>query len=214
MAKGFKYSLSIETARTPLAGGNVQLDAWVSSSMGFEDPGVFLLHRRRTLVNKDATPLFETFANPCTLVEYPYRFVERNYGMYRDRAVSLVFGSSWEADVFESKMEERRGRLVETMNGMSADIGSSLAETLNGVEIRASGESRPYMMIQAVAPDGSDPFVFQADAGGFSRFVGVYGVTAEQGVRKNRLEVIAYSTRAPLFLDLIRTDLTRRCDIS
>ena len=205
-----EYSLSIETERTPLAGGKVQLDAWVSSSMGFEDPGVFLLHRRRSLVNKDATPLFETFANPCTLVEYPYRFVERNYGMYRDRAVSLVLGSSREADVFETNMEGRRAKLVSYMNAMSGELDEFLTEVVGNVEIRTSSSSRPYMMIKAVSTDGSDPFVFQVDKGGFSRFVGLYGETEEQGVRRGSLEVVTYSTRAPLFLDLIRTDFRNR----
>lgn len=205
-----EYSLSIETSKTTLAGGKVQFEAWVSSCMGFEDPGVFLLHRKRSLVNTDATPLFETFVNPCNLVEYPYRFVERNYGMYRDRAVSIILDSRKDAEVFEGKLEDRRGKLVSFMNEMSSSLESASVETIKGVEVRTSRSDQPFMMIKATATDGSDPFVFQIDKNAFSRFVGIYGETALPGIRKGSLEVIAYSTRAPIFLDLLKTDLTGR----
>ena len=205
-----EYSLSIETSKTTLAGGKVQFEAWVSSCMGFDDPGVFLLHRRRSLVNTDATPLFETFANPCNLVEYPYRFVERNYGMYRDRAVSIILDSRKHAEAFEAKLEDRRGKLVSFMNEMSSSLESASVETVKGVEIRASRNDQPFMMIKAVCTDGSDPFVFQVDGEVFSRFVGIYGETNLPGIRKDSLEIITYSTRAPIFLDLLRTDLTGR----
>lgn len=205
-----EYSLSIETEKTRLAGGKMQFDAWVTSSMGFEDPGVFLLHRKRSLVNTDATPLFETFANPCTLVEYPYRFVERNYGMYRDRAVSIVFDTRDEADRFGSTIEERTGKLVSYMNEMSAGIESSAVETVGNVELRTSSDKRPYMMIKAVCTTNDDPFVFQTDKGGFSRFMGIYSPYVSEGIRKGSLEIITYSTRAPIFLDLLKYDLLNR----
>lgn len=201
-----EYALSIESERTELAAGMTRLDLWVSMAMGFEDPGMFLLHRRRSLVNKDATPGFETFANPCTLVEYPYRAVERNHGLYRDRGVSLTFGPDEDVDTFLEDIEDRRSKLVGFMNAMSSSLDSAMPEQIKGVELKASRDDLPFMMIEAAAVDGSSPFVFEIDKTGFSRFIGLDG----EGIRKGSLEVVAYSTRAPMFLDFLRTDLRNR----
>lgn len=204
-----EYALSIQNEKTALSGGKTRLDMWVSLSQGFEDPGVFLLHRRRSLVNKDAPPLFETVANPCTLVEYPYMFVERNYGLYRDRAVSLVFDDRDEMSSFLSVVEEKRARLVNLMNGMDADLEASPVETVAEVSIRKSDKERGFMMIDFHAASGL-PFVFREERM-FSRFVGVAGDMdpIPDGVRKNDLRVITYSTRAGLFMDLIRESLAQ-----
>ena len=203
-----EYSVSIETEKKPLAGRKVMLDAWVSSCMGFEDPGMFLLHRKRSLVNTDAAPLFETFANPCTLVEYPYRFVERNYGMYRDRAVSILFDDNSATDVFLEKLEDRRVKLLDNMNGMAADIEAAPVETINGVSFRTSSLERNFVMATFTAKDDT-PFLFQEDKG-FSRFVGIVGDTDLKGVPKGELTVITYRPRFDLFIGLMRQSLANR----
>lgn len=200
-----EYTLSYESETKPLANGMVRLDIWTTSYSGFDDPGFFLLHRNRSLVNGDAPPVFETFANPCTMVEYPYRFVERNYGLYRDRSVSLTFNSAGEARTFSDALENRRMKLLAHMNQMSQDIETAVPVEWGVASVVTSSDKNPYMMIKCVSDDPI--FVFQDDKGGFSRFVGIDGHCAEKGVGRKELAVITYSTRAPIFLDLLKEDL-------
>lgn len=207
-----EYTLTLKSEKTALSGDKTKLDVWVELCSGFEDPGVFLLHRRRNIVNEAAPPVFETFANPCTLVEYPYRMVERNYGMYRDRELSLLFDTDKDADIFLEEVEKRRKKLVDLMNGMESDIESSPIETIGDVSIRKSMAERNFMMIDFQASN-STPFLFKEDKS-FNRFIGVAGDCKEKGVPKSSLRVITYTPRSDIFMTLMRTSLSRRVHIS
>lgn len=206
-----EYAIEISNEKTALSGGKTRLDLWTSMSRGFEDPGIFLLHRRRSLVNEDAPPVFETVTNPCTLVEYPYCFVERNYGLYRDRSVSLVFDNPRKADAFVSKVNEKASTLVSLMNGMESDLENAVVETIGPFSIKESDSERGFMMIDFHASEGT-PFVFLEERM-FSRFVGLQGETRETGVSKADLRVITYSTRAGVFMDLMRESILAYIDL-
>lgn len=202
-----KYTLEVSSEKVTLSNRRCMLQLWVSSVGGFEDPGVFLLHRRRTHVNGRFHPMFETFANPCTLVEYPYRACERNHGMYRDRGMSIEFPTSGEADGFLSLIEERRLKLLGHMNRMEEEVAASAVEEVGGVSIRTSDLEAPFVRIDLSAGD-RPLFIFRD--GEFPKFVGVAGVlldTEPKDYALPELSIMTYKTRVPLFLENIREDL-------
>jgi hypothetical protein len=203
------YNIELQKQVTDLSKGYKKLDIWVTETEGFDDPGVFLLHRRRSLFNGDAVPYFETFANPCTLVEYPYRMVDRNWGLYRDRELSLIFRSDNELNDFWDKIVGRQQKLVGYMNAMERDINNTGTLTIDDVVIKQSSSSRPYTRIDFEAAS-SVPFLFKhAKEGTF--FVGINGVEDDTGLfKENKLSIITYTPRASLFMSNILSDLAER----
>ena len=203
------YNVELQKQVTDLSKGHKKLDIWVTETEGFDDPGVFLLHRRRSLFNGDAVPYFETFANPCTLVEYPYRMVDRNWGLYRDRELSLIFKSDNELNDFWDKIVGRQQKLVGYMNAMERDINNTGTLTIDDVVIKQSSSSRPYTRIDFEAAS-SVPFLFKhAKEGTF--FVGIAGVEDDTGLfKENKLSIITYTPRASLFMSNILSDLAER----
>ena len=135
------YDLTLQKQVTELSKGNKKLDIWVTETTDFDDPGFFLLHRRRTIFNGDTVPYFETFANPCTLVEYPYRMVDRNWGLYRDRELSIIFKSERDIDIFWAKILERQRKLISYMNEMENDINTTGTLSIDDVTIRQSSNN-------------------------------------------------------------------------
>jgi hypothetical protein len=203
------YNITLQKQVTDLSKGNKKLDIWVSETTGFDDPGVFLLHRRRTIFNGDNVPYFETFANPCTLVEYPYRMVDRNWGLYRDRELSVIFKSEKDMDIFWDKIVERQQKLISFMNEMENDINSTGSLTIEDVTIKQSSNNKPYTRIDFEASD-SVPFLFKQTKEG-TLFVGINGVEDDTGlIKENKLSIITYTPRAPLFMSNILIDLANR----
>ena len=203
------YNIELQKQVTDLSKGYKKLDIWVTETEGFDDPGVFLLHRRRSLFNGDAVPYFETFANPCTLVEYPYRMVDRNWGLYRDRELSLIFKSDNELNDFWDKIVSRQQKLVGYMNAMEKEVSNTGTLTIDDVVIKQSSSSRPYTRIDFEATS-SVPFLFKhAKEGTF--FVGIAGVEDDTGLfKENKLSIITYTPRASLFMSNILSDLAER----
>lgn len=202
------YNVELQKQVTDLSKGHKKLDIWVTETEGFDDPGVFLLHRRRSLFNGDAVPYFETFANPCTLVEYPYRMVDRNWGLYRDRELSIIFKSEKDLEDFWSKIVGRKQKLISYMNGMENDINTTGTLTVDDVIIKQSSSNRPYTRIDFEAT--SAPFLFKHDKDG-NKFVGIAGVEDDTGLfRENNLTIITYTPRASLFMSNILSDLATR----
>lgn len=203
------YNIELQKQVTDLSKGHKKLDIWVTETEGFDNPGVFLLHRRRSLFNGDAVPYFETFANPCTLVEYPYRMVDRNWGLYRDRELSIIFKSDKVLNDFWEKIVERKDKLVSYMNAMESDINSTGSLTVDDVTIKQSSGSRPYTRIDFEA-SSTTPFLFKRVKEG-TFFVGIDGVEDDTGLfKENKLSIITYTPRASLFLSNILIDLAER----
>lgn len=206
------YSITIEREVIPLSGNKFRLNAWVSSITGFEDPGVFVLHRTRTLFNGPSTPIFETFANPCSLVEYPYLKTTRNYGMYRDRELSLVFDCMGELEEFWNKLMERKEKLVGFMTQIDKDLANGLTYQIGEVTMSQSSLEQPF--VKAVFHAETPIFMF-GKINGVERFVGVYGSTAvdkdiKSVTRRKELTILTYSTRLPLFMEALAEDLANR----
>ena len=203
------YSVQLDKEVIPLSKGIKKLNIWVTSTTGFEDPGVFLLHRRRSLMNDKALPLFETFANPCTLVEYPYKRVDRNWGLYRDRELSILFKSQEELDSFWTKILERKNKLERFMTLMDDDIKGTGSLAIDDVIIKQSSSTRPFTRIDFEATE-SAPFMFvQAD--GMTMFVGIDGVDdIDNVIKQKNLSIITYTPRASLFMTNILADLASR----
>lgn len=203
------YSVQLSKEVIPLSKGIKKLNIWVTSTTGFEDPGVFLLHRRRSITNDKALPLFETFANPCTLVEYPYKMIDRNWGMYRDRELSILFRSQEELDTFWSKILERKNKLERFMTLMEDDIKGTGSLSIDDVTIKQSSSSRPFTRIEFEASE-STPFMF-VQANGMTMFVGIDGVdNIDNVIKQKKLSIITYTPRADLFMSNILTDLASR----
>ena len=203
------YSVQLSKEVIPLSKGIKKLNIWVTSTTGFEDPGVFLLHRRRSITNDKALPLFETFANPCTLVEYPYKTVDRNWGMYRDRELSILFKSQEELDTFWSKILERKNKLERFMTLMEDDIKGTGSLSIDDVTIKQSSSSRPFTRIEFEASE-SAPFMF-VQANGMTMFVGIDGVdNIDNVIKEKKLSIITYTPRVDLFMSNILTDLASR----
>lgn len=204
------YSITLEKEITKLSKGNRKLSMWVSATNGFDDPGFFLLHRRRTLLNEDALPIFETFANPCTLVEYPYKTVDRNWGLYRDRELSIIFNNQDELDIFWGKIVERKEKLISYMTQMDDDISHSGSLQLDDITIKQSSGQRPYTKITLEAAEGN-PFLFRQYCG-MNLFVGIDGLVADPDglVKGDSLSIITYTPRTSLFLTTLMTDLAER----
>lgn len=203
------YSVQLAKEVIPLSKGVKKLNIWVTSTTGFEDPGVFLLHRRRSLMNDKALPLFETFANPCTLVEYPYKRVDRNWGLYRDRELSILFKSQEELDNFWTKILERKNKLERFMTLMDDDLKGTGSLAIDDVIIKQSSSTRPFTKIYFEATE-SAPFMFvQAD--GMTMFVGIDGVDdIDNVIKQKNLSIITYTPRASLFMTNILADLASR----
>lgn len=203
------YSVQLSKEVIPLSKGIKKLNIWVTSTTGFEDPGVFLLHRRRSITNDKALPLFETFANPCTLVEYPYKTVDRNWGMYRDRELSILFKSQEELDAFWSKILERKNKLERFMTLMEDDIKGTGSLSIDDVTIKQSSSSRPFTRIEFEASE-STPFMFVQE-NGMTMFVGIDGVdNIDNVIKQKKLSIITYTPRADLFMSNILVDLASR----
>ena len=202
------YSITLQREIIPLTDNKFRLNVWVSSIEGFEEPGVFQMHRTRTLFNTAAPPIFETFSNPCSLVEDPYLKTTSNWGMYRDRELSLVFDSYRELEEFWEKMLERRDKLVSFMTALEQGVQGS-GYSIGPVTVKNSSADSPYVR----ADFHCDQAIFMfARVNGPERFIGILGATpvskyVKAVVNKKDLSIITYSPRFQLFMSALTEDI-------
>jgi hypothetical protein len=135
--------------------------------------------------------------------------VDRNWGLYRDRELSLIFRSDNELNDFWDKIVGRQQKLVGYMNAMEREVNNTGTLTIDDVVIKQSSSSRPYTRIDFEAAS-SVPFLFKhAKEGTF--FVGINGVEDDTGLfKENKLSIITYTPRASLFMSNILSDLAER----
>jgi len=202
------YSITLDNTQEHVALNKWRLNVWVSACEGFDDPGFFLLHAKTNLLNRKAPPAFETFANPCSLVEYKFGAPERPHGMYRDRKASFMFSNEYRMKEFLRTLDERRTKLVDLMTFMEDSLENAPSEIIGPVSIKKSDESCPFMRIKATCTEGA-PFIYKDLGSPMPKFVGVDACfEKEQDMTgQPELDILTYTTRGKLLYPHLVEDI-------
>lgn len=206
------YSITLDHTLEKIAPVKWRLDVWVTACDGFDDPGFFLLHAKKNLTNKEATPKFETFANPCTLVEYNYGKPERPHGMYRDRKASFMFSSDYRAKEFYNSLLERKDKLVSIMNTLATELESSPSVIVGDITIKkTSTDGCSFMRIRVDCSKGA-PFVYKDVESNNRRFIGLdTGIDIPEGCDTlPYVDILTYTTRGKLVYQHLLEDAAER----